>query len=71
MTKRDFHKELYFSHNIDMENGNDIDTICYSSLIFIITELCDRIEKLEERLNELEPPMNDVSGPTGLIGDPQ
>jgi hypothetical protein len=30
-----------------MEDGNDIETICYPSLICIITELCDRIEKLE------------------------
>ena len=30
-----------------MEDGNDTETICYPSLICIITELCDRIEKLE------------------------
>ena len=30
-----------------MENGNDIETICYPSLIAIITELHERIEALE------------------------
>jgi hypothetical protein len=30
-----------------MENGNDTDTIDHDCLIGIITELCDRIEKLE------------------------
>lgn len=70
MTKRDFYKEIHYSNYIDMEDGNDTETICYPSLICVIKELCDRIEKLEERLDELEPPMN-VFGPTGLIGDPQ
>jgi hypothetical protein len=54
MTNRDFGKELCFSHNIDMENGDDNDTIDYPSLIHIITELCDRIEKLEARLDQQE-----------------
>jgi hypothetical protein len=53
-TNRDFSKELCYSHDIDMENGNDTSTICYHSLINIITELCDRIEKLEERLDKQE-----------------
>ena len=54
-----------------MEDGNDTETICYPSLICVITELCDRIEQLEARLDELNPSMGDVSGTTGLIGDPQ
>jgi len=52
MTKRNFEKELYYHTSMDMENGNDIETICYPSLICIITELCDRIEQLEKD-NEL------------------
>ncbi len=52
MTKRNFEKELYYHSYMDMENGNDIETICYPSLICIITELCDRIEQLEKD-NEL------------------
>jgi hypothetical protein len=52
MTKRNFTKELSYHTYIDMEEGNDIETICYPSLICIITELCDRIEKLEKD-NEL------------------
>ena len=35
-----------------MEYGDDTETICYPSLICIITELCDRIEQLEKD-NEL------------------
>ena len=52
MTKRNFYKELYYHTYTDMEDGNDIETICYHSLICIITELCDRIEQLEKD-NEL------------------
>ena len=51
-TDRDFSKELWFSHDIDMENGNDMDTICYQSLFGLFTELVDRIEKLEKRLDQ-------------------
>ena len=52
MTKRNFEKELLYTNYIDMEDGNDTETICYPSLICIITELCDRIEQLEKD-NEL------------------
>ena len=54
MTERNFEKELYYHSYMDMENGNDIETICYPSLICIITELCDRIEKLERKLEQQE-----------------
>jgi hypothetical protein len=54
MTNRDFEKELCFSRYNDMENGDDMETIYYPSLIHIITELCDRIEKLEARLDQQE-----------------
>jgi hypothetical protein len=54
MTERNFEKELYYHTYMDMENGNDIETICYPSLICIITELCDRIEKLERKLEQQE-----------------
>ena len=47
MTERNFKKELFHSVYYDMENGNDSETIDYDCLIGIITELCDRIEKLE------------------------
>ena len=47
MTERNFKKELFYSTYYDMENGNDSETIDYDCLIGIITELCDRIEKLE------------------------
>jgi len=52
MTERNFKKELLYSRYIDMEDGNDTETIYYPSLISIITELCDRIEQLEKD-NEL------------------
>ncbi len=55
MTKRNFKKELNHSFYYDMENGNDSETIDYDCLISVITELCDRIEKLEDKLDELNP----------------
>jgi len=52
MTKRNFAKELnHFIYN-DPDYGDDVETICYPSLICIITELCDRIEKLEAKLSD-------------------
>ena len=54
MTERNFEKELSHSVYYDMNDGNDTETICYPSLICIITELCDRIEKLEQRLDKQE-----------------
>lgn len=53
MTERNFKKELCHCVYYDMENGNDTDTIDHNSLIYIITELCHRIEQLES-LNDLE-----------------
>ena len=52
MTERNLTKELLYTNYIDMENGDDIESIDYRSLICIITELCDRIEQLEKD-NEL------------------
>ena len=48
MTERNFTKELLYSYYADMENGDDVESIDYRSLIYIITELYDRIEKLEK-----------------------
>jgi hypothetical protein len=52
MTERNFEQELVHDYYYDMENGNNTETISYDCLIAIITELCDRIEKLEKD-NEL------------------
>jgi hypothetical protein len=52
MTERNFTKELLYSYYADMENGSDVESIDYRSLIYIITELCDRIEKLEAQVND-------------------
>lgn len=55
MSKRNFKKELnYYVYN-DPEYGEDIETIDYDCLIELLTELCDRIEKLEDKLDELNP----------------
>ena len=48
MTERNFTKELLYSYYADTENGDDVESIDYRSLIHIITELCDRIEQLEK-----------------------
>ena len=52
MTEHNFTKELLYSHYADMENGSDVESIDYRSLIHIITEMMTRIEQLEKD-NEL------------------
>ena len=54
MTERNFTKELLYSYYNDMEGGDDIESIDYRSLIHIITELHNRIEKLERKLEQQE-----------------
>ena len=54
MTERNFTKELLYSYYADMEGGDDIESIDYRSLIYIITELLRRIEKLERKLEKQE-----------------
>ena len=54
MTERNFTRELCYSNYADMENGNDTETICYPSLISILQELLERVEKLEQRLDKEE-----------------
>jgi hypothetical protein len=44
MTERKF----IYDHYIDMENGDDVESIDYRSLIHILTELMNRVEKLEK-----------------------
>jgi hypothetical protein len=51
-TDRNLSKELLYSNYTDMENGGDEETIDYRSLIHLLTELLDRIEKLEKRLDQ-------------------
>ena len=48
MTHRNFEKELCYSRHIDMEDGNDTESIDYPSLFSILEEFCDRIEQLEK-----------------------
>ena len=52
MTDRNLTHELLYTNYVDMENGDDVESIDYRSLIHIITELVDRIEQLEKD-NEL------------------
>lgn len=52
MTERNIAKELCYSRNIDMDYGDDSETIEYSSLFGLLGELIDRIEKLEARLDK-------------------
>ena len=47
-TERNFEKELFYSWYEDKETGLDMESICYPSLISIITELHNRIEQLEK-----------------------
>ena len=52
MTERNLTYELLYTNYIDMENGDDVESIDYRSLIDILTELMNRIEQLEKD-NEL------------------
>jgi len=54
MTERNFKNELYYSYYEDMEDGRTIETIDYESLITIIQELHNRIEKLEKWQNRAQ-----------------
>jgi hypothetical protein len=49
MTERDLTYELLYTNYIDMENGDDVESIDYRSLIHILKELMSRIEKLEAK----------------------
>ena len=52
MTNRNIEKEISYDYYLDMKCGDDCETISYTSLIHILTELMDRVEKLEEGLNK-------------------
>jgi len=52
MTERNLTSELLYTNYVDMENGDDVESIDYRSLIHIMTEMMTRIEKLEKD-NEL------------------
>lgn len=52
MTNRNFKQELFYSQYIDMENGQDTETIDNLALIELLQEMNERIEQLEKD-NEL------------------
>lgn len=52
MTQRNFKQELFYSQYIDMENGQDTETIDNLALIELLQEMNERIEQLEKD-NEL------------------
>lgn len=54
MTDRNFTEELLYTYYEDRERGEDIETIDYRSLIHILTEIMNRVEKIEQRLDKQE-----------------
>lgn len=52
MAARNFKQELFYSQYIDMENGQDTETIDNLALIELLQEMNERIEQLEQD-NEL------------------
>jgi hypothetical protein len=48
-TERNLTQELLYTNYNDMENGDDVESIDYRSLIHILKELMSRIEKLETK----------------------
>jgi hypothetical protein len=66
MTKRNLTEELLYINYEDRENGDDVESIDYRSLIHILTELMSRVEQLEKvnkenlsLLNLVEKGLND------------
>jgi len=59
--ERNFKKELLYSSYIDMEEGRDMESIDYECLIGIITELHNRIEKLEKWKSRVQKVGKEVS----------
>jgi hypothetical protein len=49
MSDRNVTRELCYSRYIDMEEGNDTETINYECLIGLLKEILTRLEKLEEQ----------------------
>ena len=49
MNERNLTEELLYTNYIDMDNGDDLESIDYRSLIHILTELMSRVEKLEAK----------------------
>ncbi len=59
MTERNFTQELqHWTYN-DPEFGDDIEHLDYRALIGVITELVDRIEKLEYEVKTLNRKLTD------------
>ena len=52
MSQRNFKQELFYSQYIDMENGQDTETLDTIALIELLQEMNERIEQLEKD-NEL------------------
>lgn len=48
MTERNLKYELLYTYYEDRENGDTVESIDYRSLIHILKELMNRIEKLEK-----------------------
>jgi hypothetical protein len=48
MTERNFKQELFYSQYIDMENGQDTETLDTLALIELLQEMNERIEQLEK-----------------------
>ena len=48
MTERNLTYELLYTNYNDPENGDTVESIDYRSLIHILTELMNRVEKLEK-----------------------
>jgi hypothetical protein len=48
MSQRNFKQELFYSQYIDMENGQDTETIDTLALIELLQEMNERIEQLEK-----------------------
>jgi hypothetical protein len=53
MTREEMAQDLFYSNYIDMECGNDAESIDYRALISVLTRLANDVERLQTQVKNL------------------
>jgi len=53
MTREEMAQDLFYSNYIDMECGNDAESIDYRALISVLTRLANDVEHLQTQVKNL------------------
>jgi hypothetical protein len=53
MTREEMAKQLFYGNYIDMEQGNDVESIDYRALISVLTRLTNDVEELRVKLTTI------------------